>query len=220
MWYLNNRRLPPVSLPVFLVALAAFAGCNNSDPGAGSVGASVEKPQNETLSLKDTLAAVGPGELDVSVARDLPAMDMNEWGKSMMSDMLVEVDEVKYRAALVTVVSEETANWILDRDFRLRDTMHLRDAQWARATVQAVVVSDRNEVQRVTDLFHHVMHNVQLAESSPESVPYGPYETMLAGLGTAEQRAWCGSCGFRQSSCRCRMIRSPTSQRQVQQKGR
>ena len=199
MWYSNNRLIPRGSLSALLVALIAFAGCNNTARDPGTSGASVGTTgHEEPLSLKDTLAAVGPGELDVSVSRDLPTMDMNEWAKSMMTDMLVEVDEDKYRAALSAVVSDEITDRILNRDFRLRDTMHLRDAQWARSTVQSVVASDRNEVQRVTDLFHHVMQTVQLVDHRTESVPYGPFETMLSGRGTAEQRAWCVASLVRQ----------------------
>lgn len=65
----------------------------------------------------------------------------------------------------------------------------LQEATWLRDISQAACGDLLDEVSRAESLFDWTMRNIQLEADSPERIPQFPWETLLLGHGTAEERA-------------------------------
>ncbi len=68
--------------------------------------------------------------------------------------------------------------------YALQEAVLTRDAAlWARGSAQ-------DELERAKSLFDWTVRNIQLEPQTPDWVPQFPWETLLFGRGTAEERAW------------------------------
>ncbi|MEN6406602.1 MAG: hypothetical protein ABFC77_09035 [Thermoguttaceae bacterium] len=68
--------------------------------------------------------------------------------------------------------------------FALQETVWLRDvSRWARG-------ESLNELEQAKSLFDWTVRNLQLDADPPQRVPQFPWEVLLFGHGTAEERAW------------------------------
>lgn len=141
------------------------------------------------ISLESTISGLQPDEFDINVPRDLPATDLNEWADAMLVDLIdQDVDEKELADALSMYVSKEEVQRVLERQFVLRDSIHLRDMLWAREVVGTLSADGETDKDRVVDLFYFVTNMVRVKES--QTLPLGPFEVVQFGQGTAADRAW------------------------------
>lgn len=82
--------------------------------------------------------------------------------------------------------------------FTLRDGEHLRDCLLARAVSTFGVGIAENELDKVSNLFGHIMRAIGLVSQPLQDLPLVPYEFYLFGKGTAEERAWMFASVLRQ----------------------
>lgn len=197
---IRQRRTVLVKSIVTGIALCGvmmpLEGCNrDSAEPAGNEG-----PQEETVvvSLETSFEGLLPDEFGINVPRDLPTSDINEWGKEMLAEMVdPEVDEKQLSESLAKLLPAEVVERILRPQFVLRDSNHIRDNLWAREVAESVTSGAKSELDSVVDLFYFVVDTVHVVPAA-ESLPFGPFESALYGLGTAEDRAWAFATLLRQ----------------------
>lgn len=171
-------------------------GCNkDSVEPAGT-----EVPLEETVvvSLETSFEGLLPDEFGYNVPRSLPTADINEWGKEMLAEMVdPEVDEKQLSESLAKLLPAEVVERILRPQFVLRDSNHIRDSLWAREVAESVTRGAKSELDSVVDLFYFVVNTIHVVPAA-ESLPFGPFESALYGVGTAEDRAWAFATLLRQ----------------------
>ena len=198
----SPRRLVGLSgrLLAVLTAAALLAGCGPDSPdgGAGSPGGK-PSPQKDSIAIASIIESLQPDEFDISVPRELPTTYLNNWGDKNLETILSDdVDEDKLKTQLSSLLTEEQVQFVLRREFVIRDSVHIRDMIWARKLIDEKLVDDEPELALLTRLFYHVVHTVRLIDDVETPLPLSPFEAMLYGRGTAEDRAWIFSCLTRQ----------------------
>lgn len=86
-------------------------------------------------------------------------------------------------APLITVEALSTPLIAADEGRLIQEAVWLRDvSRWAQG-------ESYDQVERATALFDWTIRNVQL-DADEDALPYRPWQTLMQGHGTAEQRAW------------------------------
>lgn len=153
-------------------------------------GAEVTSDEAVVISLETTFAGLKPDEFESNVPRDLPTSDINEWGAEMLADMVdPEVDEKELAESLSELLPDDMVERILRPEFVLRDSNHIRDCLWARQLSESVTARSESELDAIVDLFYFVVNTVRVVPAE-ESLPFGPFESTLHGMGTTGDRAW------------------------------
>lgn len=168
--------------------LMLLQGCNKDS--AEPAGTEIPLEETVVISLETSFEGLLPDEFGINVPRDLPTSDINEWGKEMLSEMVdPEVDEKQLSESLSKLLPAEVVERILRPRFVLRDSNHIRDSLWAREVAESVTTGAKSELDSVVDLFYFVVNTIHVVPAA-ESLPFGPFESALNGVGTAEDRAW------------------------------
>lgn len=77
---------------------------------------------------------------------------------------------------------------LADRVFQPEDARHIQEAIWLRDISRWAHGDGFDDVSRATALFDWTVRNIQL-EADDDAMPRRPWQTLLLGRGTAEQRA-------------------------------
>lgn len=77
-----------------------------------------------------------------------------------------------------------------EKRFTLHDGERLRDCLVEAAIARYAVGTGQTELEKVMNVFGHVIRGVGLIPDSARDVPLTPYEIYLLGKGTTEERAW------------------------------
>jgi tetratricopeptide (TPR) repeat protein len=119
---------------------------------------------------------------------------LNQW-------MRLSNPQVKWTAdALVSTIDPElakddrlapliTPKALADNAIQPHEGRLLQEAVWLRDIGRWTQGDSFDDVARATALFDWIVRNVQL-DADAEAKPYRPWETLVFGHGTAEQRAW------------------------------
>ncbi|HEX3725294.1 MAG TPA: hypothetical protein VHV08_03585, partial [Pirellulales bacterium] len=100
---------------------------------------------------------------------------------------------------LVNSLSEQDRKLPLVRmldvnQFRINDGWYLQEAVWMRDVSKTARADQFDDVAVATRLFDWVVRNIQLDKASvvdgSQPIRHRPFETLLYGRGTAEDRAW------------------------------
>jgi tetratricopeptide (TPR) repeat protein len=99
------------------------------------------------------------------------------------------------RDALLRALPPELARLDVVREldkmqFSVYDGLSLLEAVWLRDLSQWARGQEAEELQQARQLFDWLVRNIQLEAETAERVPQFPWETLLAGRGTATERAW------------------------------
>jgi hypothetical protein len=103
-------------------------------------------------------------------------------------DPLIDTLDANLRndAELSKLISAEA---LAARAFQPEDARHIQEAIWIRDISGWAHGDGFNDVDRATAIFDWTVRNIQL-EPDGDSAPRRPWQTLLYGRGTAEQRAW------------------------------
>jgi hypothetical protein len=103
-------------------------------------------------------------------------------------DELIDTIDSKLRqdAELKKLISNQA---LTARAFQPDDARHIQQAIWLRDISRWAHGDGFDDLSRATALFDWTVRNIQL-EGDDESVPRRPWQTLILGRGTAEQRAW------------------------------
>lgn len=181
-------RLASLACSVLVALIVLVQGCNDVETTPDVSG--TDTGETVVISLESTFDGLSPDEFEISVRRDLPTSDINEWGEEMLSDMIdQDVDEKELAESLSKVLPGDVVERVLRPQFVLRDSTHIRDSLWARELIESVSAHSDSEMDRVVDLFYFVVNTMPLVRAE-QWLPFGPFESAQYGRGTAADRAW------------------------------
>ncbi|WP_437221758.1 hypothetical protein SH661x_002463 [Planctomicrobium sp. SH661] len=187
------RILGSLAVLIALGAIMYFALPRESGPRV-----SPNKPNdpvdNEARRCEDQLAdlmeGLNPGRLGISSDRGQIMDRLNNW-KSECSSQIRQTQPSSDKALIEKLLAGEQLNRTLSERYLAEDANHIRMCLLARDIVTHVVEGNTSNVDRAVSLFDFISRNVLLINDEiRDKLPLTPYESLLFGLGTAQDRAW------------------------------
>lgn len=158
-----------------------------------------QTPQNASIDdkarrcedqLADVFEALSPGRLGISSDRAQVIERLNHWLQecgSVSTESLPSSDAELINSLLT---GDTLARAVSDR-FLAEDATHIRMSLLSRDIATSLVEGKISNVDRAVSLFDFVSRNVMLIDDEiRQQIPMTPYECLVFGLGTAEDRAW------------------------------
>jgi TolA-binding protein len=178
----------------------ALAGCQHqsSSPSAGATGnASVNKggsPPSDpaTDMLRSAMFQLQPENLGIDSDPDAAISVLNSWREQTS---LIEVERYGFTAESLqalphTLLSAEQRRRMLATEFSRDDATYIRNALLAAQMSRYATEGKTAELDRIVALFEFAMRTVTLQPSMVPQLPFGWYEILVLGQGTADDRAW------------------------------
>ena len=162
--------------------------------------------------ISSALDMLQPDRLGVtSEAKDAADL-LNSWLASCGASG-PENRELKSSAAvrLETLISFQELEQLKETRFTKQDAGHLRNSLLSKTIVNFVLSQNRNDLDRIVGLFEYVVRNIGLEKEGEQTLPLSPYEIVLFGRGTPEDRAWIFAMLLRQLHVDAVILR-PSSQ--------
>jgi len=186
-------------LPLGIAGLMlSVAGCNSNTapppkttsgktaPVAPASTAVAESACEGTLSSIDDIFKLS--KLGRTTALADGVLRLNDWQRSCMppgADSQPALPE-----SILKLLTANLRTALAEKRFTARDGEHLRDCLIARSIAGYGIGAARSDVDRVTEVFRHVVRAIGLVPEPLQDVPLTPYDVCLLGKGTAEDRAW------------------------------
>jgi hypothetical protein len=189
----------------------ASAGCEpNSSTSSGSAESkAAAKTEASAASAADArcrqllssgLDMIKPENLGIT-AREQQAVDsLNNWAS----------DCGKSTVANDPATKNGSADAFADL-YDLTDIEHVRNCWLAKQLGADVLKSQSTDLDRIVGLFDLSVRTVALVNNSDPLFPQTPYDTMVIGRGTAEDRAWLFGELLRQAGFDCVIVRPKVS---------
>ena len=190
------------------ILAGAIAGCGDSQPVDRSSSDSSAAPgESEADRCEKRMAAaiqrLQPEAMATLSRRDSVVNALNTWLTSCAEKSSAEVQLSEANARLLTPAAQRFAT---SARFTENDTTFIRDCLllrgmtasiWKQADIasETGVASDREKVVR---LFGEIIRSVALMPAEEGRVPVSPYEVLLTGRGTVEDRIWIFADALRQ----------------------
>ena len=179
-----------------LLVTASLASCGRPTPekkvekntNASSTPASDARTQRNLLNA---LTALQPDQLGITSDTERAIAMLEEWSAATRDDPEKggeKWESTRTHSLLKSLPKEWLERATLDR-FTSRDGGHIRDCLWANKAARFAGSGD-TELDRVVNLFYFVVRNVELIPSGRRKVPLSPFDVIMLGRGTAEDRAW------------------------------
>jgi len=170
-----------------------FTGCDNKPQQTGpAVTVSPETPEQAHERIERAMSSIDHifdfQRLGQTTSVEDGVARLNDWQRA--SGSIEKSEAAALPAGAKTLLSEEQREAIDQPRFSLRDGEHLRDCLMERAVSTYGIGAGQSELEKVTNLFGHIVRAVGLVESPLLDLPLAPYEFYLLGKGTAEERAW------------------------------
>lgn len=185
-----------VFLIVFLLIVKGCGGCSSQTGTPTDGGSNRPAPPGQDV-LDPFLTMTQPDQLGIRADVDQATSLLNQWRMVHMEKAKKDPQEERFSAPL----AEETRK-LLERDlsaeavkraerddFTADDVRHIRTARLMKAIVNHVANGVDTELGRAQAAFDYVTWNMQLV-SGDKALPLTPYEMLVFGEGTAEDRAW------------------------------
>jgi hypothetical protein len=113
---------------------------------------------------------------------------LNDWSRSC--GPAADVMTLKLPDDVRRLISDEEIAAMKEPRFLPRDGEHLRDSMLERAVSTYAFGNGQTELERVVNIFGHIVRAVGLVRQPLQDLPLSSYEVYLFGKGTAEDRAW------------------------------
>ena len=203
--------LASLSGPAFIVVaclLLVGQGCssNESDTSTDPTGT-----ERITANCEDALFSgwdqVQPERLEISSSESSATGMLNGWLADCGADELTSLS----RAGQVEehpLLTRAQSRRIAAQRFSRRDVQHMRDAVLFRKLSLMIMSMADNDVDRVVQAFYYVVRHIALLPSTDDRPSLTPFETLLLGRGTADDRAWILAEILRQAFLDVVLIRS------------
>lgn len=186
-----------VSLLTLCLVSGAFAGCNG--PPAPVIDTSNQAKESVADECRNKLNSVidrmQPKSMALQTRKATIAGSLNSWMSSCVpeEDRKLTLSEVNAAMLPASVQRAAGQNRFTESDVNyIRDCLmlsQLTESLWKQAdeTSGGKVSSDLDRVQQ---LFRHVIRNVSPLKANETRLPLGLYEVMLTGRGSVEDRIW------------------------------
>jgi hypothetical protein len=138
----------------------------------------------------------------IDAAADQPVNLLNTWR---------EMDKDPVPAPDIAVPSEwksvSEAVRLSELAYDQGDAVHIRDAMLAHTMATYVAARASGDVAQVQAIFNFVVRTITLRNPDEPELPFGVYEMLLLGRGTAADRAWAMATLLRQLRLDCVILR-------------
>jgi hypothetical protein len=170
-----------------------LAGCNGATSSSNSRSVPTDHSGAESCEkqLDGALSMLKPESLGISGDRDRAVDLLNTWIADCGSlietapEQSVGIPEMFQRQLPPESLQLLTAEGFVDRD-----GSHIRDCLLSKKAAEFALGDAGNDVDRVVNLFHYVVRNVQLTAGHPYDLPLTTHDVLMFGQGTASDRAW------------------------------
>ena len=155
--------------------------------------AAEQEAETRTLrNLQNAIANLQPDKLGIASAPEQAIAVLNEWAKGAKrtADKSGSGWEPTRPHTLLKSLPKEWIEQITLEQFVERDAAFLRDCLWAGQASKFGAGDAESDLDIVLNLFEYVVRNVDLIPSGRRNVPLGPFDVMVLGRGTAQERAW------------------------------
>jgi hypothetical protein len=173
----------------FLCVMWTFFGCG-SNP---QVHSRSEKPNEDRCDelINSSLDMLQPDRFGITSDSEAVVGVINQWS-SKCAASIEESDSVDPRvmALLNGLISPDEFNSSSKGRYNKRDVEHIRDCLLYKALVDSALKAAETDLDRTVDLFEFVIRNIALLPEGAQPLPLTPFEIMLFGRGTTEDRAW------------------------------
>jgi len=140
--------------------------------------------------LADLMEALSPGRLGISSDRAQVIDRMNIW-RTECGGQVGDARPSSDIMLLETLLHDQQRARTLSERFLAEDATHIRMSLLARDIATSVVGGQTSNVNRAVALFDFVCRNVMLINDDiRKQTVLTPYESLVFGMGTAEDRAW------------------------------
>lgn len=185
MWLIGGG-LALLIIVVFLITTRPNGDSAPTTTETAAAGDSVaEQSQRQLLSMLDGMR---PERLGVSSDLEGQVNDLNFWWREQPEAAKSELGSEE-RELVGKLLGDAAAQFAAAARFSERDAAQIRDALLFRAMAQQVAGVAERDIDKCVAAFELVMRQVALAAAG-EPPPLTAFEVLLAGRGTAADRAW------------------------------
>ena len=190
---LRNRGGAAALLSLALLCSGCLPAESAKKVAAKSDAATEQEAESRTLrNLQNAIANLQPDKLGITSSPEQAIAILNEWARG--AKRLAEKNDLGWEPAkphaLLKSLPKEWIEQVSVGQYVARDATYLRDCLWAGQAAKFGAGDAESDLDIVVSLFDYVVRNVDLIPAGHRNVPLGPFEVMLLGRGTAEERAW------------------------------
>lgn len=158
-------------------------------PDAKSIEAAESRIQR---NLQNAFDALQPDQLGISSDPERAIAVLNEWAAAAKRDAEKNGTEWTPRRTqqLLKMLPKDWAEAATLDIFTRRDGSFIRDCFWANKVAKLATGNAESDIDRIVNLFYYVVRNVELIPAVRRKVPLGPFDVMVLGRGTVEDRVW------------------------------
>ena len=194
-------------------------GCDGSSPASSAIDTSTKAKESVAdecrRKLNSVISRLRPKSMATQARRETIAGSLNSWMSSCVreDDRSLKLSEANggllspavNRAASLGRFSESDVNYI--RDCLLLS--QLTESLWKQADdgSDSQVSSD---LDRVRQIFRHVIRNVSQLRAGESRIPLGLYEVLLTGRGSVDDRIWILAEALRQRQIDSMVLKAAT----------
>jgi hypothetical protein len=203
-----NRTRPIGILAAGAILAFALAGCRPSKTPSGTSSSKTDAKSSAAATaagdsrcqqlLSSGLDMMKPESLGVTAMEQQVVDALNNWagecGKSAATDP-------------APTKSGDAYSDLYD----VADIEHVRDCWLIKQLGSGVAKSQASDLERAVGLFELCVRNVALLSSEEPVIPQSPYDTMIIGRGTPEDRAWLFGSLLRQAGIDSVIVRPKVS---------
>lgn len=190
---LRNLVGATVLLSLNLLSFGCTPAASTKTTTTKSEAAAEQEAETRTLrNLENALANLQPDKLGIASSLEQAVAVLNEWAKGArrIAEKSGTAWEPTQPHSLLKSLPKEWMDQVTLSQFIERDAMYLRDCLWAGQASRFGAGDADSDLDTVVNLFDFVTRNVDLIPAGHRNVPLGPFDVMVLGRGTAQERAW------------------------------
>lgn len=191
--WLRKFRWTATWLSLSLLCFGCTPPASTKSSTTKSDAAAEQEAESRTLrNLQNAIAGLQPDKLGIASGPEQAIAVLNEWarGAKRIADKSGSGWEPTRPHALLKSLPKEWIDQVTLEQFVERDATFLRDCLWAGQVAKFGAGDAESDLEIVLNLFEYVVRNVDLIPAGRRNVPLGPFDVMVLGRGTAQERAW------------------------------
>ncbi|MBC7817270.1 MAG: hypothetical protein IAG10_10310 [Planctomycetaceae bacterium] len=180
-------------LSLVLLCFGCMPAESTKTSTAKSDAAADQEAESRTLrNLQNAIANLQADKLGIASSPEQAIAVLNEWARG--AKRAAEKSGLGWEPTrphtLLNSLPKEWIEQVTLEQFVERDAAFLRDCLWAGQATKFGAGDAESDLDVVVSLFEYVVRNVDLIPSGRRNVPLGPFDVMVLGRGTAQERAW------------------------------
>ena len=190
----HSPRLPVlrevVGMMIFFLCVTwAFSGCE-LNPQVLSPSKKPDEDRCDEL-IRNAREMLKPDRFGITSDPKAVVGVLNQWSSKCPSS-IEQSDSVdpQIKALLNDLIPPDEFNLSVNSNYSKRNVEHIRDCLLYKALVDSALKTADTRLGRSVELFDFVIRNIALLPEGGQPVPLTPYEIILFGQGTSEDRAW------------------------------